>query len=287
MSPIDAYYMRKCFALARRALGVTSPNPPVGALLVQDGSIIGSGWHEAAGQPHAEVVAIQSAEVPIRDATLYVSLEPCNHQGRTPPCVEAILKSSISRVVYSVDDPNSDVEGGGDARLRQEGVEVLAGVLKEEGEELLYPWLFSCNAKMPHITLLASTDAIGTSMSIEDLISADRIFAKRFERFLPYFDEVIWDLPEGIKFESDPKSIDAFLAELRASDILHLAVFADTAPGIHLLEQGRFQRLVLCRASQVIRGECLFPLGEQRALELKRTRCFGKTSVSVYTKPHV
>lgn len=120
--------MRRCLLLARRALGKTAPNPVVGCVVVQQGQIVGEGFHPGAGQPHAEVFALQTAGVRAMGATLYVNLEPCNHYGRTPPCAEAIIKSGISQVVVGMIDPDPRVAGGGVAHLRSAGIEVIVGV---------------------------------------------------------------------------------------------------------------------------------------------------------------
>lgn len=128
----DERFMRQALSLARRGLGSTSPNPVVGALVVKDGRIIGSGYHKRAGAPHAEVEAIAKAGNGTRGATLYVTLEPCHHYGRTPPCTRAILESGIRTVVVGIVDPNPHVGGGGGEYLRAQGVEVRCGVLEEE-----------------------------------------------------------------------------------------------------------------------------------------------------------
>lgn len=120
--------MQRCLELARRALGRTAPNPLVGAVVVQDGQIVGEGFHPGAGQPHAEVFALREAGDRARGATLYVNLEPCNHYGRTPPCSEAVVAAGLAKVVVGMVDPNPKVAGGGIARLRQAGIEVLVGV---------------------------------------------------------------------------------------------------------------------------------------------------------------
>jgi diaminohydroxyphosphoribosylaminopyrimidine deaminase/5-amino-6-(5-phosphoribosylamino)uracil reductase len=131
MTP-DERFMRKALSLARRGRGSTSPNPLVGALVVKEGRIIGSGYHKRAGAPHAEAEAIAEAGKGARGATLYVTLEPCHHYGRTPPCTRAILESGIRTVVIGIGDPNPHVEGGGAEYLRAQGLEVRCGVLEEE-----------------------------------------------------------------------------------------------------------------------------------------------------------
>ena len=117
-------------ALSLARYGQPAPNPAVGAVLVRHGRIVGAGYHERAGEAHAEVIALQHAGVLAIGATLYVTLEPCNHFGRTPPCVDAVVRSGVSRVVFGCADPNSFVCGGGAARLRTLGLEVTASVLR-------------------------------------------------------------------------------------------------------------------------------------------------------------
>ncbi|MBN3893198.1 MAG: bifunctional diaminohydroxyphosphoribosylaminopyrimidine deaminase/5-amino-6-(5-phosphoribosylamino)uracil reductase RibD [Nostoc sp. JL31] len=124
----DSHMMLRCLELARRALGRTSPNPLVGAVIVKDGEIIGEGFHPRAGEPHAEVFALREAGDRSRGATIYVSLEPCNHYGRTPPCSEGLIEAGVAKVVVGMVDPNPLVAGGGIARLRAAGIEVLVGV---------------------------------------------------------------------------------------------------------------------------------------------------------------
>jgi len=129
---VDEIFMRQVLRLARRGLGLTSPNPVVGAFVVRDGQIIGTGYHKKAGTPHAEIGALSKAGEGAKGSTLYVNLEPCNHYGRTPPCTKAILGSGIRRVVVGTHDPNPHVTGGGCTFLRSKGVEVKCGVLEEE-----------------------------------------------------------------------------------------------------------------------------------------------------------
>jgi diaminohydroxyphosphoribosylaminopyrimidine deaminase / 5-amino-6-(5-phosphoribosylamino)uracil reductase len=132
----DSRMMQRCLELARRALGRTSPNPLVGAVVVKDGEIVGEGFHPRAGEPHAEVFALKAAGVGARGATVYVSLEPCNHYGRTPPCSEGLIAAGVAKVVVGMVDPNPLVAGGGIARLRAAGVEVVVGVETEACQQL-------------------------------------------------------------------------------------------------------------------------------------------------------
>ena len=132
----DKRMMQRCLELARTALGRTSPNPLVGAVIVKDGEIVGEGFHPRAGEPHAEVFALRAAGDNARSATIYVSLEPCNHYGRTPPCSEALIAAGLAKVVIGMIDPNPLVAGGGIARLRTAGIEVLVGVEEEACKQL-------------------------------------------------------------------------------------------------------------------------------------------------------
>ena len=132
----DLEYMRRALRLAAKARGYTSPNPMVGAVLVRDGQIVGQGYHRAAGLDHAEIAAIKQAGDKARGATLYVTLEPCCHTGRTGPCTEAILRASIKKVYYSIDDPDHRVNCRGGRCLTEAGFEVQKGLLKEEARQL-------------------------------------------------------------------------------------------------------------------------------------------------------
>jgi diaminohydroxyphosphoribosylaminopyrimidine deaminase/5-amino-6-(5-phosphoribosylamino)uracil reductase len=124
----DRKMMQRCLQLARQALGKTSPNPLVGSVIVKDDRIIGEGFHPQAGQPHAEVFALQEAGTNAQGATVYVNLEPCNHYGRTPPCTEALIKAGVAKVFVGIVDPDPRVAGKGIARLREAGIEVVVGV---------------------------------------------------------------------------------------------------------------------------------------------------------------
>jgi len=146
--------MRRALELGRRGEGRTRPNPPVGALVVRDGQVIGEGWHRRAGGPHAEIEALAGLTAnQTAGATLYVTLEPCSTQGRTPPCTEAILRSGISRVVVSAVDPNPKHRGRGLRLLARRGVAVTRGVCRREGEDLLAPFARWVTSGRPCLTL--------------------------------------------------------------------------------------------------------------------------------------
>jgi diaminohydroxyphosphoribosylaminopyrimidine deaminase/5-amino-6-(5-phosphoribosylamino)uracil reductase len=132
----DEAMMRRALALAERGRGLVSPNPLVGAVVVRQDRVVGEGWHDGPGNPHAEIHALRAAGDVAHGATLYVTLEPCDHHGRTPPCTNAILEAGIARVVAAACDPNPIVDGRGFERLRRAGVEVASGVLEAEAERL-------------------------------------------------------------------------------------------------------------------------------------------------------
>ncbi|WP_285703569.1 bifunctional diaminohydroxyphosphoribosylaminopyrimidine deaminase/5-amino-6-(5-phosphoribosylamino)uracil reductase RibD [Microtetraspora sp. NBRC 16547] len=150
--PRDVPHMRRAIALAARGLGTTSPNPVVGCVVLDAAAAVaGEGFHAYAGGPHAEVVALREAGERAKGGTAYVTLEPCNHTGRTGPCAEALLDAGVARVVIAVADPNP-MAAGGVERLRERGVQVDVGVLTEEAERVNAAWLTSVRARRPYVT---------------------------------------------------------------------------------------------------------------------------------------
>lgn len=136
LSGDDAFYMARALHLAERGLLTTAPNPRVGCVLLNKGTVVGEGWHAVAGQPHAEINALQQAGSQAAGATAYVTLEPCCHQGRTPPCADALIAAGVKRVVAAMEDPNPQVAGKGLAALRAAGIDATAGVLAAAAEQL-------------------------------------------------------------------------------------------------------------------------------------------------------
>lgn len=154
----DADYMRAALALARRGLGRTAENPSVGALVVRDGVIVGQGWTQDGGRPHAERVALDEAGGLAKGATLYVTLEPCSHHGKTPPCADAIVAAGISRVVSALEDPDPRVAGQGHEILRNAGVAVTTGVCAGEALRVTLGHVLRVRENRPMVTLkLAET----------------------------------------------------------------------------------------------------------------------------------
>jgi diaminohydroxyphosphoribosylaminopyrimidine deaminase/5-amino-6-(5-phosphoribosylamino)uracil reductase len=146
-------FMQHALDLARKGIGLASPNPTVGCVIVKDGAILGEGFHQYDWRDHAEIVALKQAGDHARNATLYVTLEPCNHIGRTGPCSEAIIAAGISRVVAAMEDPNPKTRGSGFSRLRAAGIEVETGILESEARQLNESFVFWITTHKPFVTL--------------------------------------------------------------------------------------------------------------------------------------
>lgn len=149
----DSDYMAMALELAAQGAGGVSPNPMVGAVVVKEGRVVGQGFHQAAGGPHAEVLALEAAGPGAAGATLYVTVEPCNHYGRTPPCTAAILKAGVKRVVVAMADPNPEVKGGGNAFLQSRGVAVTCGVHEKAARQLNEIFISFCRTRRPFVVL--------------------------------------------------------------------------------------------------------------------------------------
>lgn len=160
-SAVDHGMMARALQLAERALWTTSPNPRVGCVIVRDGVIVGEGWHEKAGEPHAEVHALRAAGELARGATAYVTLEPCSHYGRTPPCAEALIAAGVSRVVAAMRDPNPLVAGKGLAMLEAAGIETACGLLENEARELNIGFVSRMTRGLPWVRLKVAASLDG------------------------------------------------------------------------------------------------------------------------------
>ena len=165
MADIDRNYMRLALREAKKGIGRTSPNPCVGAVVVKNNRVVGRGYHKQAGTPHAEIHALREAGKRAKDATLYVTLEPCNHTGRTPPCTEAILRAGIGRLVIGMLDPNPGVAGGGAEALVSKGLAVSSSILENECREINLPFIKHSTTGLPWVVVKAG-------MSIDGKIAA-------------------------------------------------------------------------------------------------------------------
>jgi len=157
----DERFMRLALALGRRNLGHTWPNPAVGAVIVKDGVVVARGWTQEGGRPHAEVEALRRAKKAAEGATMYVSLEPCSHHGKTPPCADAIIRAGIARLVCAMEDPNPEVAGQGHERLRAKGITVEVGLCAEEARRAHAGHVMRVTKGRPHVTLKLAISADG------------------------------------------------------------------------------------------------------------------------------
>ncbi len=157
----DYEFMQQALCLARKGLGRTWPNPMVGAVVVKAGRVIGSGWHHRTGEAHAEVLALRQAGLAARGATLYVTLEPCSHQGKTPPCAPRVLQSGVTRVVVAMQDPNPKVSGRGLTLLRRAGVQVEVGLLRDESRQLNEVFIKRITTGLPFVLSKAALSLDG------------------------------------------------------------------------------------------------------------------------------
>ncbi len=211
----DLALMEMAYSLAEKGRGRTSPNPCVGAVVVKNGQIVGWGYHQAAGQPHAEVIAMERAGHQTKGATLYLTMEPCIHQGRTPPCIDRLLNSGLKRVVISVYDPNPLVFKKGVARLRAAGIQVVTGLLKELNQQLNEAYIKYISCGLPFVTLkvaLSLDGKLATVSGESKWISSEesRFFAQNlraeYDAVLVGINTVLKDNPRlTIRLESPTK----------------------------------------------------------------------------------
>ncbi|HSD96745.1 MAG TPA: bifunctional diaminohydroxyphosphoribosylaminopyrimidine deaminase/5-amino-6-(5-phosphoribosylamino)uracil reductase RibD [Sulfuricaulis sp.] len=161
-SAADAHFMARALQLARRGMYTTDPNPRVGCVIVKDGKIIGEGWHERAGEPHAEVNALnQAGKIQAHSAGVYLTLEPCCHQGRTPPCTQVLIKAGVTRVVAAMRDPNPQVAGKGVKELESHGIRVDVGLMEKEAETLNPGFVSRMKRGRPYVRVKLAASADG------------------------------------------------------------------------------------------------------------------------------
>lgn len=250
----DIFYMKRALELAARGSGTTSPNPLVGAVIVKNGRIIGEGWHERAGEPHAEINAIKNSTEPVEGATIYVNLEPCSHYGRTPPCAEELVKRKFKRVVAAMEDPNPKVAGRGIRLLRENGIQADVGVCRTEALMLNDIFIKYITKKAPFVLLKAAmtldgktATSTGDSKWISGELSREYVHTlrNRYSSILVGVDTVIKDNPEltarlqGIKTRNPVRIIvdstgrvppDAKVLDINADKRTIIATTGDIKP---------------------------------------------------------
>ncbi|OBS08706.1 bifunctional diaminohydroxyphosphoribosylaminopyrimidine deaminase/5-amino-6-(5-phosphoribosylamino)uracil reductase RibD [Acidihalobacter prosperus] len=222
-TPADAGHMARALQLARRGLYTTHPNPRVGCVLVRDGEVVGEGFHARAGEPHAEVHALRAAGARARGATAYVTLEPCCHHGRTPPCADALVEAGVSRVVAAMRDPNPLVAGGGLARLSAAGIEVGSGLLEPSARALNPGFINRMTRGLPWVRVKSAMSldactalASGESRWITDAAARYDVqrWRARADAILTGIDTVLADDPSlNVRLEPEELGIDGAVAQ--------------------------------------------------------------------------
>lgn len=166
MTSTDTRYMKRALTLAKKGIGKTSPNPAVGCVIVKNGVIVGEGWHKRAGGHHAEVHALKMAGSSAQGADVFVTLEPCSHTGKTPPCSDALIRAGVRRVVAGMGDPNPQVNGGGLRALKLAGIETLCGVLEDECRAINRPFLKFVTTGLPYVTYKCAMTLDGKTATV-------------------------------------------------------------------------------------------------------------------------
>jgi diaminohydroxyphosphoribosylaminopyrimidine deaminase/5-amino-6-(5-phosphoribosylamino)uracil reductase len=259
MDPHDVKFMGQALELAETSLGLASPNPSVGCVIVQSGAIVGRGWHEYATRDHAEVRALTESAGRTRGATAYVTLEPCAHYGRTPPCVSALISAGVSRVVVAHVDPNPKVSGKGISALRSAGIHVDSGLLQQEAARIIEP--FAC-----HVTTGLPLVVSKVGMSLDGRIAArgqpgGRITSEEGRKFTHHLRLHLDALLVGIGtvLADNPQlRYQGELAKARPLLTVVLDSFLRTPPDARLF-QGDARPMIFCRPEA--------PPGRRRALE--------------------
>lgn len=166
MTTTDIIYMKRALTLAKKGVGKTAPNPAVGCVIVKNGTIIGEGWHQKAGGPHAEIHALEQAGSEARGADVYVTLEPCSHTGKTPPCCDALIRAGVKRIIAGMSDPNPLVNGGGLQALRIAGIDTVCGVLEDACRAINRPFLKYLATGRPYVTYKCAMTLDGKIASV-------------------------------------------------------------------------------------------------------------------------
>lgn len=288
----DIFFMREALKFARNAVGRTSPNPLVGAVVVQNGKIIAAGWHRKAGTPHAEVHALNMAGELAKGATVYVTLEPCSHYGRTGPCAKALVEAGVRRVVAAMEDPNPKVAGKGFQILRDAGIEVKVGVLEDEAKRLNEPFLKWITTRKPFVALKTAMSLdgkiatyTGKSQWITNEASRRRVHELRdvFDGILVGINTVLKDNPslttrlpdrEGknpVRVVLDSKArmpLDAKMLHDEAAPVIVAVTEAADNGKVKALEQAGAKVVVCGNGPQVDIDKLLLVLGEEKICSL-------------------
>ncbi len=261
---LDAGHMARALELARKGLWTTDPTPRVGCVLADRARVVGEGWHERAGGPHAEVMALAAAGSAARGATAYVTLEPCSHQGRTPPCADALVAAGIGRVVYAMRDPNPRVDGGGVARLAAAGIVVEGGLLERESRELNPGFISRMTRGRPWVTvkLAASLDGATALPGGESRWITGEAAREDVQRLRARSSAVMTG--SGTVLADDPRLDVRLPGATRQPLRVVLDSRLRTPPGARILSPPG-QALILCSEADPIRASALRAAGAEVA----------------------
>ncbi|ABK99211.1 bifunctional diaminohydroxyphosphoribosylaminopyrimidine deaminase/5-amino-6-(5-phosphoribosylamino)uracil reductase RibD [Pelobacter propionicus] len=282
----DIRQMKRALALARRGIGKTSPNPAVGCVIVKDGVIVGTGWHRKAGTSHAEIHALEMAGESARGADVFVTLEPCCHTGKTPPCSQALIRAGVRRVVAGMSDPNPRVSGGGLAELETAGIQVVCGVLEKECRDLNRPFIKQVTTGMPHVTYkcamtldgkIATVSGASRWISCQESRTLVHRMRARMDAIMVGVDTIIADdpqltvrhvrgrnplrvvvdtrlrTPESVRVLGDGNAVNTLIAT------------AETNPRVHLRYQNQGATILVCdqENGRVSMKDLMFKLGKR------------------------
>ena len=264
---IDIKYMKRALTLAKKGIGKTCPNPAVGCVIVKNGTVIGEGWHKKAGGHHAEIHALEMAGDEARGSDVYVTLEPCSHTGKTPPCSEALIKAGVRRVVAGMRDHNPQVDGGGLAALEQAGIATSCGILEEECRAINLPFIKHTTTGMPYVTYkfamtldgnIATITGDSRWISCEESRKYVHRMRSRMDAVMVGVDTVISDNPQltvrhvrgknPLRVIVDtrlrtPKSVNILNAELSSGTII---ATTESDPRVHLRYTRRGASILVC-----------------------------------------
>lgn len=260
----DERWMQMALGLARKGRGLCSPNPMVGAVVVsRSGRLAGSGWHKGPGRPHAEVLALGEAGAGARGATVYVNLEPCPHFGRTPPCVDALLRAQVGRVVCSMEDPDPRVAGRGIAALRAKGVEVVVGLLSDRASELNRAYVTHRSMSRPYVTFKVAASLDGKTSAADGSSQWITSAAARLDvhRARSFSDAVCVGV--GTVLADDPALTPRGVRRLKPVARVVVDSLARTPPDARVLKEGAPSLIFVSRKAPVRRLRALERAGAE------------------------
>jgi diaminohydroxyphosphoribosylaminopyrimidine deaminase/5-amino-6-(5-phosphoribosylamino)uracil reductase len=282
----DTTYMKRALTLAKKGRGTTSPNPLVGCVIVKNGTIIGEGWHKRAGGHHAELHALEMAGAAAHSSDVYVTLEPCSHTGKTPPCCDALIRAGVKRVVAGMSDPNPRVNGGGLQALQQAGIETTCGVLEEQCRSINRPFIKFITTGQPYVTYKCAMTLDGKIASVTGesrwiSCEASRKIVHRMradsDAIMVGVDTIIADNPQlNVRHVTgrDPLRVivDSHLRTPESVAVLSCSMAqgtviatTETNPRVHLRYQHTEATLIICTSlnGKVDLNDLLLKLGER------------------------